>query len=141
MCGVNGIFAYHVASGEPRAEELLATRDAMRARGPDGSGVWWSVDRRCGLGHRRLTIIDLSDRASQPMMSADGRYVIAFNGEIFNHRTLRFELESAGAQFRTTSDTEVILHLYARSGASMVHQLRGMFALAIWDNERRVLFL
>jgi asparagine synthase (glutamine-hydrolysing) len=141
MCGVNGIFAYHAAAGAPSEDELLTTRDAMRARGPDGCGMWWSADRRCGLGHRRLAIIDLSDRASQPMVSADGRYVLTFNGEIFNYRTLRSELESIGVQFRTTSDTEVILHLYANSGMSMVHRLRGMFAFAIWDNERRELFL
>src|SRR6202795_4201870 len=139
MCGVNGIFAYHSASGAPDEDELLATRDAMRARGPDGSGAWWSADRRCGLGHRRLSILDLSDRASQPMASDDGRLVVTFNGEIYNYRALRAELEADGARFRTTSDTEALLHLYARYGAAMVHRLRGMFALAIWDEARREL--
>ncbi|HEV2551854.1 MAG TPA: asparagine synthase (glutamine-hydrolyzing) [Stellaceae bacterium] len=141
MCGINGIFAYHSASSPPREDELLATRDYMRARGPDGSGIWWSADRRCGLGHRRLTILDLSDRASQPMVSDEGRYVVTFNGEIFNYRTLRDELESTGTRFRTTSDTEVLLHLYARDGVAMVHRLRGMYAFAIWDNARRELLL
>jgi asparagine synthase (glutamine-hydrolysing) len=141
MCGINGIFAYHSASSAPHEEELLATRDAMRARGPDASGGWWSADRRCGLGHRRLSILDLSDRASQPMASEDGRVVVTYNGEIYNYRTLRAELEAGGARFRTTSDTEVLLHLYARYGAAMVHRLRGMFALAIWDEARRELFL
>jgi asparagine synthase (glutamine-hydrolysing) len=141
MCGVNGIFAYHAAASAPDAAELLATRDAMRARGPDGSGAWWSSDRRCGLGHRRLAILDLSDRASQPMASADGRIVVTFNGEIYNYEALRAELEAAGARFRTTSDTEALLHLYARHGAAMVHRLRGMFAFAIWDETRRELFL
>jgi asparagine synthase (glutamine-hydrolysing) len=141
MCGVNGIFAYHSASGPPNEDELLATRDAMRARGPDGSGVWWSADRRCGLGHRRLSILDLSDRASQPMASDNGHLVITFNGEIYNYPALRAELETGGARFRTTSDTEVLLHLYARYGAAMLHRLRGMFALAIWDDARRELFL
>jgi asparagine synthase (glutamine-hydrolysing) len=141
MCGVNGIFAYHSAAGAPDEDELLATRDAMRARGPDGSGARWSADRRCGLGHRRLSILDLSDRASQPMASDDGRLVVTFNGEIYNYRALRAELEAAGARFRTTSDTEALLHLYARYGAAMVHRLRGMFALAIWDDARRELFL
>src|SRR2546430_9639717 len=75
MCGINGIFAYHSASSAPEETELLATREAMRARGPDGSGAWWIGDRHCGLGHRRLSIIDLSDRASQPMTSEDGRSV------------------------------------------------------------------
>jgi len=141
MCGLNGIFAYHPAAGAPEEVELLATRDAMRARGPDGSGLWWSTDWRCGLGHRRLSILDLSDRASQPMASADGKLVITFNGEIYNYKMLRAELEAAGARLRTTSDTEVLLHLYARHGAEMVHRLRGMFAFAIWDEIRRELFL
>lgn len=141
MCGVNGIFAYHSASGAPDEDELLATRDAMRARGPDGSGTWWSADGRCGLGHRRLAILDLSDRASQPMASDDGRLVVTFNGEIYNYRAVRAELEAAGARFRTTSDTEALLHLYARYGAAMVHRLRGMFAFAIWDDAKRELFL
>src|SRR6516164_8133759 len=141
MCGVSGIFAYHSAAGAPDAAELLATRDAMRARGPDGSGIWWSADRRCGLGHRRLSILDLSDRASQPMVSAGGKLVITFNGEIYNYHALRKELEAAGVLFRTNSDTEALLHLYARDGAAMVHRLRGMFAFAIWDETRRELFL
>ena len=141
MCGLNGIFAYHSASSIPAESELIATRDAMRARGPDGKGIWWSNDRRCGLGHRRLAILDLSDRASQPMDSDDGRFVTVFNGEIYNYLDLRKELEAAGAQFRTSSDTEVLLHLYARYGAEMVHRLRGMFAFAIWDQVRSGLFL
>ena len=141
MCGINGIFAFHSASGEPKEAELISTRDAMRARGPDGLGSWWTRDRRCGLGHRRLSIIDLSDRASQPMSSEDGRFVVVFNGEIYNHPELRADLEADGARFRTSSDTEVLLHLYARCGADMVHRLRGMFAFAIWDQTRRGLFL
>ena len=141
MCGINGIVAYHSASSAPEEAELLATRDAMRARGPDGSGAWWSADRHCGLGHRRLSIIDLSERASQPMTSDDGRFVVVFNGEIYNYPQLRTELETDGARFRTTSDTEALLHLYARHGAEMVHRLRGMFAFAIWDQARRGLFL
>jgi len=141
MCGINGIFAYHSASSAPQETELLATREAMRARGPDGSGAWWSVDRRCGLGHRRLSIIDLSDRASQPMTSDDGRLVVVFNGEIYNYPQLRTELEADGTHFRTTSDTEVLLHLYARHGAEMPHRLRGMFAFAIWDHALHSLFL
>jgi asparagine synthase (glutamine-hydrolysing) len=141
MCGINGIFAYHSASSAPQETELLATREAMRARGPDGSSAWWSMDRRCGLGHRRLSIIDLSDRASQPMPSEDGCFVVTFNGEIYNYPQLRVELEADGARFRTTSDTEALLHLYAHYGADMVHRLRGMFAFAIWDQVRRGLFL
>jgi asparagine synthase (glutamine-hydrolysing) len=141
MCGINGIFAFHSAASAPQETELLKTREAMRSRGPDGFGAWWSMDRRCGLGHRRLSIIDLSDRASQPMVSEDGQFVVVFNGEIYNYPQLRAELESDGARFRTTSDTEVLLHLYARHGAEMVHRLRGMFAFAIWDQAQRRLFL
>ena len=141
MCGLNGIFAYHRSASLPREQELLATREHMRARGPDGAGAWWSNDRRCGLAHRRLAILDLSYRAAQPMASPDGSLVVVFNGEIYNYPELRAELERAGAIFRTTSDTEVLLHLYSRFGDKMVLKLRGMFAFAIWDNERSGIFL
>jgi asparagine synthase (glutamine-hydrolysing) len=141
MCGINGIFAFHAASSLPKEAELLATREAMRSRGPDGAGSWWNADRYCGLGHRRLSIIDLSDRASQPMVSDDRRLVTVFNGEIYNYPELRTELEGEGVRFRTTSDTEALLHLYSRNGADMVQRLRGMFAFAIWDEERRGLLL
>ena len=141
MCGINGIFAYHPAAGMPKEAELLATRDAMRARGPDGSGARWSTDRRCGLAHRRLAILDLSDRAAQPMVSEDRRLTVTFNGEIYNYPELRRELQAAGIRFRTSSDTEALLHLYARDGAAMVHRLRGMFAFAMWDDLRGELFL
>ena len=141
MCGLNGIYAYSGASSLPKASELLTTRDAMRVRGPDGSGAWWSADHRCGLGHRRLSIIDLSERADQPMISDDGQSVVVFNGEIYNYPQLRAELKQQGVQFKTTSDTEVLLHLYARSGEQIVERLRGMYAFAIWDNLRRGLFL
>lgn len=141
MCGLNGIFAWHRAAGIPNESELVATRDAMRARGPDGCGVWWNENRRCGFGHRRLAILDLSDRALQPMASADGKLVVVFNGEIYNYPTLRAELEADGQCFRTTSDTEVLLYLYARYGFELVRRLRGMYAFAIWDQERAGLFL
>src|SRR2546423_5701800 len=141
MCGLNGIFAYHLSASLPRQSELLRTRDFMRARGPDGAGEWRSEDGRCALGHRRLSIIDLDDRALQPMTEAGGRYVIVFNGEIYNYRELRLELESSGIHFITTSDTEVLLQLYARHGRDMVHRLRGMFAFAIWDAVKHGLFL
>jgi len=141
MCGVNGVFAYGAAAPAPSERELLAVRDAMAARGPDGSGLWWSDDRRCGFGHRRLAIIDPTDRAAQPMTSADGRFIITYNGEIYNFPELKAKLEDRGVRFRTTSDTEALLHLYALDGADMVRALRGMFALAIWDGARRGVFL
>src|SRR5215469_2446449 len=141
MCGLNGIFAFHAAADAPQKSELLATRDAMRARGPDGCGAWWSDNRRCALAHRRLSIVDLSERASQPMLSEDGRLAIVFNGEIYNFPALRAELETRGVRFRTSSDTEVLLHLYAQAGPNMVDSLRGMFAFAIWDDHKGGLFL
>lgn len=103
----------------------------MRRRGPDGEGVW--QEPGVALGHRRLAILDLDTRASQPMHSADGRYVIVFNGEIYNFRDLRRELEADGVVFHTTSDTEVILALFARKGEAMLPKLHGMFAFVIWD--------
>jgi asparagine synthase (glutamine-hydrolysing) len=141
MCGINGIFAYHRAANRPCETELLKTREAMHARGPDGAGTWWDSERRCGLGHRRLSIIDLSECAAQPMTCGDGSLVVVFNGEIYNYPSLRRKLEAGGAQFRTNSDTEVLLHLYARHGLDMVHELRGMFAFAIWDEQKKGLFL
>src|SRR4051812_50095740 len=113
----------------------------MRRRDPDGAGAWWSADRRVALGHRRLSILDLSSRAAQPMTSADGRLAITYNGEIYNFPELRAELERDGVRFRTSCDTEVLLHLYARSGPAMVHRLRGMFAFTIWDDRSGELFL
>ncbi|HXX53159.1 MAG TPA: hypothetical protein VEI28_01170, partial [Thermodesulfovibrionales bacterium] len=94
-----------------------------------------------GLGHRRLAIIDLSESGAQPMQTADGRYVITFNGEIYNYKTLRAQLEGKGYKFCSTSDTEVLLHLYSEEGPEMLHKLRGMFALALWDNRTKALFL
>lgn len=141
MCGLNGIFSYNHSANSPDRSELIATRDYMANRGPDGLGEWWSDNRRLGFGHRRLSILDLSERANQPMVSACGRYVVVFNGEIYNYRILRRQLELNGVQFKTTSDTEVLLHLYALKGAGMVKDLRGMFGFAIWDNEAQSLFL
>src|SRR5262245_2703183 len=141
MCGIVGIYAYTATAPEIDREELRRIRDNMLLRGPDGVGEWYSQDGRIGFGHRRLSIIDLSERGAQPMQSADGRLVITFNGEIYNHRTLRAELEAKGCIFRTQSDTEVLLHLYAAKGTSMVHDLRGMFAFGLWDAARKVLLL
>ena len=113
----------------------------MIPRGPDGFGQWMDDDRRIGLAHRRLAIIDLSPSGAQPMASADGRVVISFNGEIYNYRDLKTELEQDGARFRSASDTEVLLHLYAREGAGFVERLRGMFAFALWDADKQGLLL
>jgi asparagine synthase (glutamine-hydrolysing) len=112
---------------------------AIAHRGPDDQGVW--TDGPIGLASRRLAVIDLSQRAHQPMASVDGCLYIAYNGEVYNFQTLRAELERAGKRFRSTSDTEVLLALYERDGTQMVRHLRGMFAFAIWDGPRRRLVL
>jgi asparagine synthase (glutamine-hydrolysing) len=141
MCGIAGAFAYQDSAPPVDREELLRIRDAMVTRGPDGSGLWLSADHRVGLAHRRLAIIDLSERGAQPMSSADGRLRVTFNGEIYNHRELRKELEAKGYRFQSASDTEVLLHLYAERGADMVHALEGMYAFGIWDEREQSLFL
>ncbi|TVQ86610.1 MAG: asparagine synthase (glutamine-hydrolyzing) [Chromatiaceae bacterium] len=141
MCGLAAIFAYAPQARPVDAGELLGMRERMRERGPDGAGLWCADDRRVGLAHRRLSIIDLSEQGAQPMASADGRYRIVFNGEIYNHRALRAELDAQGVEFRSQSDTEVLLALYAQCGPGMLERLRGMFAFAIWDRLQESLFL
>jgi asparagine synthase (glutamine-hydrolysing) len=113
----------------------------MASRGPDGKGEWYSSDGRVALGHRRLSIIDLSERAAQPMSTPDGTLVITYNGEIYNYKKLRRELEQKGVIFQSESDTEVLLHLYAEKGVRMLQDLRGMFAFTIWDEEKKELLL
>src|ERR1019366_4827611 len=141
MCGIAGIFAYRDPAPPVDRDELLRIREAMIKRGPDGAGLWVSDDGRIGLAHRRLTIIDLTDGGAQPMATADGNFRIIFNGEIYNYRELRKELEAKGYRFHSASDTEVLLHLYADRGEDMVHALRGMYAFALWDERRKGLFL
>ncbi|KPP96589.1 XrtA/PEP-CTERM system amidotransferase [Erythrobacter sp. HL-111] len=137
MCGIAGLF--HAETPRPvdpvRVERMC---DALAHRGPDGAGVWTGPG--VGLGHRRLSVIDLAG-SPQPMHSADGRCVIVFNGEIYNFRDLRRELEGEGARFRTTGDTEVILAAYRRWGVDCLERLDGMFAFALYDLDRRALFL
>jgi asparagine synthase (glutamine-hydrolysing) len=141
MCGIAGIYAYRDAADTIDRAELRRIRDYMRARGPDGFGEWLTQDGRMGFGHRRLSIIELSDRGAQPMQSADGKLVVTFNGEIYNYRALRSELEAEGYAFRTQSDTEVLLHLYVAKGIKMINHLRGMFAFGMWDLEKGRLVL
>ncbi|WP_095010968.1 XrtA/PEP-CTERM system amidotransferase [Tsuneonella mangrovi] len=137
MCGIAGIF--HCGTPKPvdpaRVERMC---DALVHRGPDGSGVWTAPG--VGLGHRRLSIIDL-EGSPQPMLSADGRAVIVFNGEIYNYRELRRELAASGAVFRTDGDTEVILAAYQKWGVDCLSRLNGMFAFALYDLGRHALFL
>ena len=141
MCGIAGHFAYGRDAAPVDRESLARTTAAMVPRGPDGDGVWFSEDGHTGFGHRRLSIIDLTDGGAQPMLLDGGRLAITYNGEIYNFRALRAELEAAGDAFKSDSDTEVLLHLYDRHGPAMVEKLRGMFALAIFDREKRGVFL
>ncbi len=141
MCGIAGIFAYRTEAPPPDPQSLGRMIDVLRPRGPDGEGRCSEADGRLLLAHRRLSIIDLSNAASQPMTSGDGRYTIVFNGEIYNYRALRAEMVSNGVSFRTESDTEVLLQLYVKFGAKMVDRLRGMFAFAVWDAPQQRLFM
>lgn len=115
--------------------------EALAHRGPDGDGTFIDRGQNIALGHRRLAIIDLSNAATQPMASADNRYQITYNGEIYNYRQLRADLESRGASFRTQSDTEVLLELFVREGVNCVLRLEGIFAFAVWDTVERRLFI
>lgn len=157
MCGIAGSFVYAERAGRDGpsaridATRLERMRDRMAARGPDGAGLWLSPDGRVGLAHRRLAIIDLSDAGAQPMhysndagVGTDGaanELSIVFNGEIYNHRELRAGLEARGRVFRSGSDTEVLLQLYAEHGEAILPELRGMFAFALWDGRRQRLLL
>ena len=138
MCGITGIFNL---DGDPApAAVLRAMTDAIAHRGPDGEGQ--HVDGPVGLGHRRLAIIDLSPAGRQPMVTEDGRYAITYNGEVYNFRELRGELEALGIRFRSQTDTEVVLKALAEWGVEEgLLRFNGMFALALWDARERELFL
>lgn len=137
MCGISGFT--RTCSVRAGMDTLKRMGDSLNHRGPDAGGEY--LDEWIGLGHRRLSIIDLSPLGNQPMHSADGRYVIVFNGEIYNYRELRNLLEKEGCIFRSRTDTEVILALYQREGVACLNRLNGMFAIAIWDLETKELFL
>ncbi len=143
MCGLVGAFSFAGSEFCISDEYITRMRDTMAHRGPDGAGTWVSADGRIGLGHRRLSIIDLSSNANQPMEHANGRFQLVFNGEIYNHAEIREELISLGDREWQTdhSDTEVILHAFERWGIDCLDRLRGMFALALWDAHQRELWL
>jgi asparagine synthase (glutamine-hydrolysing) len=137
MCGIAGVV---LRDGSCPEKTLLARmNDTLIHRGPDGGAV--EALAGCGLAHRRLAVVDLSAEAAQPMSAADGRVWVVFNGEIYNFRELRGELEALGHRFRTAGDTEVILEAYLEWGEGCVHRLDGMFALALWDVRARTLLL
>jgi asparagine synthase (glutamine-hydrolysing) len=142
MCGIVGIYNYGSSRGKVEASLINRMNDTMVHRGPDAEGTWISDDGKVGLGHRRLSIIDLSDTASQPMGNEDGTIWVVYNGEIYNHFEIRPELEKAGHHFKSDhSDTEVILHAYEEWGIDCINRFRGMFAFGLWDGKRRCLWL
>ncbi len=138
MCGIAGV-VYNQKSNDGRAllDRMLG---CIIHRGPDDHGVWWNQSVTVGLGQRRLSIIDLSLGGHQPRTSADGRYTIVFNGEIYNYRELKSELEAKGYVFDSTSDTEVLLYAYIEWKERSVEKLNGMFSFAVWDEHEQTLF-
>ncbi len=138
MCGINGI-AFSSRSGRMVSRsQLEAMRDVVRHRGPDDEGLL--IDRNVGLGHRRLSIVDVA-AGHQPMTNEDASLHIVYNGEIYNHADFREWLEARGHVYKTHCDTETILHLYEEHGVDCVQHLRGMFAFAIWDQRKQELFI
>ena len=137
MCGIAGLVNF---SGRPVEVSLIkAMTDSIAHRGPDGEGHW--VEGAVGLGHRRLAIIDTSPVAGQPMISLNGRFVLSYNGEVYNFREIRRELEQSGIVFRTRSDTEVVLEALALWGHKAVSRFNGMFAFALWDRQEATLLI
>ena len=137
MCGIAGLI--HFDSNKSCSESsLVAMRDVITHRGPDDKGIF--LDGNVGLAHRRLSIIDISS-GHQPMTTENGQFVLVFNGEIYNHRELRRELEQKGSKFRTNSDTEVILEMYRVYGSDSVARLNGIFSIAVWNKQTKTLFI
>ncbi len=137
MCGIAGILTLDGSGVE--SQTLLQMRDTMLHRGPDDAGLW--TEGNIGFAHRRLSILDLSIAGHQPFLSDDGRYIITYNGEVYNFKELRKDLEQKGFQFKTQTDTEVIINYYRLEGADCVSKLNGMFAFAIWDRKEKTLFM
>jgi asparagine synthase (glutamine-hydrolysing) len=143
MCGIAGFLDRRAALAESALARLTrGLTDAIAHRGPDGADIWTDASAGIGLGHRRLAIIDLSPLGAQPMPSADGRYMVAYNGEIYNYPALRAELAAAGATFRGASDTEVMLAGFVAWGIeATLAKMVGMFAMGVWDRATRTLWL
>lgn len=143
MCGIAGVLSFDNSGFDVSENLLIRMRDKMKHRGPDGEGLWLSNNRRVGLAHRRLSIIDISGKANQPMISDDGSMIIVFNGEIYNHSEIRNELKLLGRNNWQTnhSDTEVILQSFQQWGIDCLSRFRGMFSIGVWDNNRKELWL
>ena len=140
MCGIAGII-FSESTPVDLTPALSRMRDAIRHRGPDDNGIALLPGAAGGFVNTRLAILDLSSAGHQPMTTPDGRYLITFNGEIYNFNELRDELVAGGIEFKSHSDTEVILRLFERDGPSCVNRLVGMFAFAIWDAQEKTCFL
>lgn len=138
MCGIAGHINF---TGGVTNAQITAMSDAIRHRGPDGDGYYLNSSATAGLGHRRLSFLDLSEAGKQPMTNEDGSLWITYNGEVYNYIELRDELEKLGHRFHSHSDTEVILHGYEQWGAGVLSKLKGMFAFGIWNEQKRELFL
>ena len=138
MCGITGILSLN--GSKVCRQTLHAMNLAVSHRGPDGSGEYFNSDDSYGTAHRRLSILDLSKNSSQPFKSDDGRYILTYNGEIFNYLELRHELQQLGREFKTESDTEVLLKCYLQWGAQCPEKFNGMWAFTIWDNAKKILF-
>ncbi len=144
MCGIAGLWTLRGTQPDLLAQTARSMADAMPHRGPDDAGVWTDPEAGIGLGHRRLAIVDLTPEGHQPMSSADGRWVLSFNGEIYNYRAIRAELEGVNGRppWRGHSDTEVLLAAIARWGVrAALARMVGMFAISIWDRTERTLYL
>ena len=142
MCGICGVWEYGASEGVVSRSLVERMRDTMSHRGPDDTGADLLDDGRLGLGFRRLSIIDLSPAGNQPMRGCAERDMrLVFNGEIYNHRALRADLEARGHRYASLTDSETIIHLYEERGLDFIHELEGDFAIALWDGEKERLVL
>ena len=137
MCGITGFINLNDKPAD--VSILKSMTDAISHRGPDGEGHW--VSDNIAIGHRRLSIIDLSDAGSQPMISSDGRYILSYNGEIYNFKDIRQELERLNYSFRSDTDSEVVLYALVQWGKDALLKFNGMFAFAFWDNHKKEILL
>ncbi len=141
MCGICGVYEFGVSQPGVTAGQITRMRDVLSHRGPDDAGIYLSADRRVGLGHRRLSIVDLSPAGHNPMPNEDETVWIIFNGEIYNHEPIRARLQERGHTYRSRTDTETIIHLYEERGLDFVQEIEGDFAIALWDEGRQRLVL
>src|SRR5690554_3896788 len=137
MCGISGI----ISKNQIIDSELLNSVEVLAHRGPEGNGTYISMNKKVGFGHSRLSFIELSDIGRQPFSNENGSLVVTFNGEIYNYKDLKKELESKGIIFQTKTDTEVILQAYAFWGKEMLSKLKGMFAFVIYDEQKKTILM